>query len=115
MRVLLQINIAEKYDHERPNVPIDLQRANKAISIIDFMDYDDLIYYAVKLLAYLTSSDHNSMSESQKLDVLDKLDRIVDDKLPDPQNIDHPGFKVLAKSDRIGPAAVGKEVKAAPA
>ena len=44
------INIAEKYDHWRSNVLIDLQRANKAISIIDFMDYDDLIYYAVKLM-----------------------------------------------------------------
>lgn len=98
-RILLKINIGEKYDLESPNVPIDLQRANKAISITENIDNDESLYLVVNILAHLTGLQNNHLNEPQKLDILNRLDTIVDKKLPDINNIDHLGYKVLAKSN----------------
>jgi len=97
-RILLQINIGDKYDLESPNASIDLQRANKVVSIIENVDNDHYLYQIVNMLAHLTGLQNNHLSEPQKLDILTKLDTLVGTKLPDINNIDHPGYKVLSKS-----------------
>src|SRR6266498_1568675 len=97
-RILLQLNIGEKFDYESPNISIDLQRANKAVSIIENFDNDELLYLALDSLTHLVALQHSNLNEQQKLDVLTRLDAIVDKKLPDINNIDHEGYKVLSKS-----------------
>jgi hypothetical protein len=97
-RILLQINIGDDYDHESPNTPIDLQRANKVVSIMENVDNDEFLCFIVDILTHLTGLQNSHLNESQKLDILTRLDTIVDKKLPDINNIDHLGYKVLAKS-----------------
>ena len=90
------VNIGEKYDIESPNVIIDLPRANKVVSIIENIDNDKSLYLVVDMLSHLTGLE-NHLNEHQKLDILTRLDAVVDKKLPDINNIDHLGYKVLAK------------------
>lgn len=96
-RILLQINIGEKYDIESPNVSIDLPRANTIISIIENFDNDESLYLVVDIFSHLIGLQ-NHLSEHQKLDILTRLDAIIDKKLPDINNINHPGYKILSKS-----------------
>ncbi len=96
-RILLKINIGEKYDIESPNVLIDLPSANTVISIIENIDNDEALYLVVDVLTHLTGLQ-NHLNEHQKLDILARLDAIVDRKLPDINNIDHLGYKILSKS-----------------
>lgn len=98
IRVLLQLNIGEGFDEESPNVPIDVQRANKAISIIENIDNDEYFWLASRILANLTALDASHFSEQQRLDILAKLDALVETKLPDINNIGHKGYKVLVKA-----------------
>lgn len=98
IRVLLQLNIGEGFDEESPNVPIDIQRANKALSIIENIDNDEYFWLSSRILANLTALETSHFNEQQRLDILAKLDALVESKLPDIKNIGHPGYKVLIKA-----------------
>lgn len=98
IRVLLQLNISEDFDEESPNVPIDIQRANKALSIIENIDNDEYFWLSARILSNLTALEASQFSEQQRLDILARLDVMVETKLPDIKNIGHPGYKILTKA-----------------
>jgi hypothetical protein len=95
-RVLTKTNIGDNLDIETPDISLDLPRANKALLALNHIENDETIYLIVNLFTHLISLNIAELNETQKLDLLLKLGKIVDTKLPDRQNIDHPGYQLLA-------------------
>jgi hypothetical protein len=97
-RSLLHLNIGDPFDQEAPNVPIDLPRANTALTLIERIDNDEVIAALVDMLAHLVALPASRLSEAQRLDILRALDDIVDRKLPDLKNIRHEGYKIVLRA-----------------
>lgn len=97
-RALLRINIGEAFDEDAPNVSIDVQRANKAMAVIEKIDHDEYFSISARIIANSVALESSYLNEQQRLDLLTKLDVMVDRKLPDIKNIGHTGYKVLTKT-----------------
>lgn len=65
--------------------------------ILNKMSNDDLIFMNIETLVNSINSKANMyfFTVDQKNDIIRKLEEIVDDKLPDKNNINHDGYKIL--------------------
>lgn len=72
----------------------------QALSILEFIDADAIFYNAIQAVtsAIEVSCVSRHVEKLQAYDLLQKLDMLVDKKLPDLQNITHDGYLVIAKS-----------------
>lgn len=83
---------------EMPNMPIDLQCANKILYILENMEQDQSISHVVEAFTHAIENPGSQLIEQQRLDILVKLEALLELKLPDRRNINHTGYKILCKS-----------------
>lgn len=76
------------------------EEAVNVLEVVQKMDIDSNIYLTIeKIVDSVFSQRHkNRFTKQQKSDLAGRIERIIDAKLPDKQNIKHDGFKIAAQA-----------------
>lgn len=82
---------------------LDYPEALKVVEIIEHLSRDSLIYaYIEKLSESITERKNNKYKslfvERQVLGIVERLQKVIDSKLPDPDNIQHDGYKIACRA-----------------
>jgi hypothetical protein len=96
--ILLKTNIEDPIDAESPNASIDLQTSDRIQEILDSIEYDTSLYPVIRAFTHAIENPESQLNEAQRLNILAKLDDLVEKKLPDPKNIKHNGFLLACQS-----------------
>lgn len=96
----------ESYDHNTPSKNrITYEDFIDIHEIIQLIDADDAVYSQIEsLVDGIQKKFKNDFTKSQVADILQKLEKLVTDKFPNPKYIKHDGFKILAEAQiaRLG-------------
>ena len=98
MITLSNANIGDPLDVEFPNNTIDLARADKTLALLDNVNEDGALHSAIELFCKQLENRETQLQEGQKIDILNRLETLANDKLPDRSNIQHPGYLLLCRS-----------------
>lgn len=75
---------------------INMQQSNDILSLLEHMTHDGAIHLVVK--KFVASASHkknkHKFTQQQKRDLSDRLIKLAELKLPDPDNIQHDGYKI---------------------
>lgn len=79
---------------------IDNQQSTDIIILLEHMTYDGAIHLIVKKLVASASHKKNKhrFTQQQKRDISDRLIKLSETKLPDPNNIQHNGYRICVRS-----------------
>jgi hypothetical protein len=78
---------------EKENSTIDFETANSVLNLLDRINNDNTI---CNILDHLRlCAKNNSFVKSSIITLKEKIERIIDEKLPDSINIQHDGYKIL--------------------
>lgn len=83
------------YEGDVLNNKVELQDIYNTISILELCELDNNIYLIIDEICKLEII--KTLTKLQLLDIVDKLNKIIDKKLPDQKNIKHDGYKIIAK------------------
>lgn len=83
------------YEGDIFNNKIELQDIYNTISVMELCEMDNNIYTMIDKIC--KSEIIKDLTKIQIADIVDKLTKIIDQKLPDQRNIKHDGYKIIAK------------------
>ncbi|MDO9086015.1 MAG: hypothetical protein Q7U53_07410 [Anaerolineaceae bacterium] len=95
-RLITQSNINDLLDDQPSSSCFDLQIANKILKLLEYATRDQEVYLICRLMCQSISSESCKLPEGKKLDILTKIEDIIQNKLPDTLNIYHEGYFILA-------------------
>ena len=68
----------------------------KAVKVLNDINTDAVLYYQIKDIAKAIN-ENSDLSQQQKSELRNRIEDIVDVKLPDSKNITHDGYKIISK------------------
>ncbi|KAF0198897.1 MAG: hypothetical protein FD166_888 [Bacteroidetes bacterium] len=89
-------NPFEVYDSKMNKYLSTYNYLTKAISLLELINTDSTLYFKLDNICKAIKDSRESLSKPQISALIEKLESIIPKKLPDPKNIKHQGFKVLA-------------------
>lgn len=101
-------NPFELYEGDIINEYTTYDNIYKAISLLDVIETDNIIFIQVCEICKI-SKDTKRLSNTQRNEIANKLNVLIQAKLPDSKNIQHDGYKILCeiqtKSLKINPSS----------
>jgi len=93
--------ISDELDFNKLNQKIDYTTAIQVCNLIQHLDKDINIYYAISALIDSIIEIQNTKStlrERHLLIIAEEINRLIENKLPDSNNIRHDGYKIAARA-----------------
>jgi len=88
----------EYYDKKVTKFKATFSDLNKAINVLKQITTDSIIYAELAYICDAISGNKDVISTAQQNDLISKLRDIVESTLPDPLNIQHDGYKIVAQA-----------------
>lgn len=69
------------------------------VGLMARIDSDTLLYELVEMIAdSVTDKKKNNITQQQLTDIADRLEALIEDKLPNPRHIQHAGYKIIGQA-----------------
>tara|TARA_R110000764_G_scaffold1355_1_gene5354 strand:+ start:329 stop:6133 length:5805 start_codon:yes stop_codon:yes gene_type:complete len=90
----------EIYEDDIVKFKADYNDITKAIQVLEFANVDNNIYYHLRDICKAIKDGKKGKLSALQINVLiESLEDLVNKKLPDPKNIKHKGYEILAKAN----------------
>lgn len=93
--------LSDPYEYSSGNgFKITYSDALDIVHLLSHLSTDWIIYRHINLLAdtFCSQQSKDKFTREQKTDILLRLEKIVNEKLPDENNINHQGYKIIAQA-----------------
>ncbi|RAK24175.1 hypothetical protein B0I03_10224 [Flavobacterium aquaticum] len=91
-------NPFEIYDGEIDKYEINYNDLIKTISLFNLVETDCEVYNLINTIyKAIDNTPSNVISKIQLTEIISKLNSVIDNKFPDPKNINHDGYKIVSK------------------
>jgi hypothetical protein len=90
-------NPFEIYDGEIDKYNSTINDILKAISLMNLLETDITIYNLINDIYKSIDNNKNPLSKLQISEIVEKLNLLIESKLPDLKNIKHQGYKIISK------------------
>jgi len=87
----------EPYDRPQKGYGISFGDAIKICDVLEKVSTDAMIVHFIIVLVDDISSSRSNLSREQKQTVVQRLSKIIEEQLPDKNNIQHDGYKILCQ------------------
>jgi len=79
---------------------LNYEEALDICELLNLMNTDTIIYKCIEDISnsIFLKRNRNCFTEQQKNDIANRINKIISNKLPDPKNIKHDGYKIVALS-----------------
>jgi len=96
--ILRKVSEGDHWSGDDEQLSVTLEEAKDVLQLISQMRTDSFIYQSVASLCKALSSKQSKLKVAghQRADVKARLEKIVEERLPDRENIRHEGYKIVA-------------------
>merc|ERR1711991_74102 len=84
------------YEDSIYKYPCDFSDLKKSITTLKKVSTDSSVYILIKHICEVITTKNKQISQIQRSEVIQELNELIEDKLPDSNNITHSGYKILA-------------------
>lgn len=96
--IMKKTNIEDSGGSEPPVTTIDTQCADKVLYLLERIERDQSLASVVSVFTRAIENPNSRFNESQRLDLLNKIENRIIPKLPDKTNISHEGYRIICQS-----------------
>ena len=98
--LLRKVSDGDHWTGEEEGLVVSLEEVEDVLELISEMHTDSFIYQSITALCKALSSKGSrvKVASHQRADVKARLEKIIDERLPDKENIRHEGYRIAARA-----------------
>lgn len=96
--IIRKIPLNEPFDHTSPIFDLSYDDCLSIVQIIALMDTDSMVYKFIEYVADSAAAKGTKLTTQQRSDLASRIEKVINEKLPNPKFIQHMGYNVAAKA-----------------
>ena len=99
--ILTKCSIEDPYDNDYKCKKLTIEEVSDCCKILEKIKTDSIIYKKLKVLCDIISNVENNFTREQLANTISRLQKVIDNNLPDRLNISHQGYKIVSKAQLL--------------